>query len=135
MNARGMIKRIIYYKDWRLLLKIFLVSLKISLVCLLGKSHLLLALIPPRKLRSAKNQDKDKIIRYVNLCLFLRKKIGINDNCLTRSLLLCYALRQSGIDERLSFGVKRRNGKLIGHCWMDKGLDKVIDYQNILIYP
>jgi hypothetical protein len=135
VSVSGIIKKIIYYRDWRLLLRVLFTSLKISVLYSLGKNSRLLNVASPQKDKSTNNQDREKIIRYVNLCMFLRKQIGIRDTCLTYSLLLCHMLRRKGIDARVNFGAKKDDQRIIGHCWTNQGLEKVVDYQTIFVHP
>ena len=128
-------RRILYYRDYRLLLKVLITSLRLSLACLLGDGHSLAALAVSSKYNSIANQSKEKITRYVNLCLFLRKKIGIKDACFFRSLLFCYILRGAGWDAKMNFGAGKEQEGLIGHCWVNQSCEKDIDYQIILSYP
>ena len=135
MNTKRIIKKILYYKDWQLLMSVFASSLKISLVSLLGKGHLLLSSIPPLN-KLTKKQNKEKVIRYANLCLFLRKRLGIRDTCFMRSIFICSVLRQSGIDAEINFGSPKKDKEFIGHCWVDQHREGVIiDYQIIFRYP
>ena len=113
-----LIKRIIYYKDLRLLLPIFIKLLQIYALCLFKKDNLLLSSIPKRNHKSSINIDKQKIIRYADFCILLFRKIGIYDTCLTRSLIYCYALRQNGFDVSINFGAKKTQDMFIGHCWL-----------------
>ncbi|MFC1658660.1 lasso peptide biosynthesis B2 protein [Candidatus Omnitrophota bacterium] len=135
MSASGTIQKFLNYRDWRLLLCVLSTSLKISVLYLLGKNPRLLNLASPQKDKLTNSQDREKIIRYVNLCMFLRKKIGIRDTCFTYSLLLCHVLRRKGIDARVNFGAKKDGERIIGHCWTNQGLEMAIDYQTIFIYP
>lgn len=135
-------KKIIYYNDWLLLLEIFLIYIKISIFCLVNKSHLLLAMVQQNPARLKKNQNRNKIIRYVNLCSFLRKKIGLKETCFTYAVTLCYILRKYGINAQINFGAKKReipnyeDSALIGHCWVSVDKGKIeIPYEFIFGYP
>ena len=135
MNASRIVRKVLYYSDLKLLLKVLTTSLKISFVSLLEKEHLLVKPASLPRLESAKQENKEKVIRYVNLCLFLRKKLGIRDTCFSRSLFICHMLRQAGLDARVSFGAKRAGERMIGHCWLNQVSEKNIDYQVIFTYP
>ncbi|MFH1783718.1 MAG: lasso peptide biosynthesis B2 protein [bacterium] len=131
------LKKFLYYKDVRLLWKIFITSLKISSLSSIKECQLLNILTPLKK--KIKNADKDKINRYVNLYLFIRRKLGIRDTCFVRSMLLCCILRQAGIDANVKFGAGRVEGELTGHCWVSQGTDQDNEastkYQTIFRYP
>ena len=137
-----MLKRLLYYKDFPLLAAIFLASLRISFFRLLKKEGLLLSPIPLKTLSFSKAYDREKITRYVNLCVFLRRKMGIRNTCFTYSVLLCYMLRRHGLDARIRFGVRnapeesKENPCLRGHCWVVvKGDRPDFCYQPLFTYP
>jgi Transglutaminase-like superfamily len=50
----------------------------------------------------------------------------VRPGCLTRGIALYYALRRTGIDVALCFGVGSDNGAVAGHCWL------VLDGQPLL---
>ena len=50
----------------------------------------------------------------------------VRSGCLTRGIALYYALRRTGIDVALCFGVGSDNGAVAGHCWL------VLDGQPLL---
>jgi len=129
------ILNILYYKDLWLFLKAFITSFRISLLCFFGKGYLLFPLVSTKNIKYPPNQDKLKIIRYVNLSILLCRKLGIKDTCLTRSLLLSYMLRQAGFEARINFGAKKKNGEFIGHCWVNQNKDEGFDYNLIFSYP
>ncbi|MBU0549689.1 MAG: lasso peptide biosynthesis B2 protein [Candidatus Omnitrophica bacterium] len=136
MKITSIIKKVSYYKDWRLLLRVFVTSLRISFICLSGKAHLLLSLIPLETHKFTKNQDKEKIARYVYLCLFLRRILGIRDTCFMRSVLLCSILRQAGIEAGINFGSKKEDKEFLGHCWVNQNREDMISgYQLIFRHP
>lgn len=81
----------------------------------------------PLKIHSAPNRVIEKIRSYVSMYLDIRRKLGVRDTCLTRSLFLCRALREKGIDARVQFGVREADAherqtpddeKTVGHCWV-----------------
>ena len=155
MVPRAKIAKILYYKDLWFLLRTFITSLRISLLCFFGKGHLLLPLISTKNIKYPQNQDKIKqnrpladsliplsinpykikIIRYVNLSILLCRKLGIKDTCFTRSLLLSYMLRQAGFGARINFGAKKKNGEFIGHCWVNQNKNEDFDYNLVFSYP
>jgi hypothetical protein len=137
-----MYQKILYYRDWRLLLRVFVISFKISFLCLLKRGDLLLDVAFPQIVKPIKNPDIEKITRYVNFCLFLRKRLGIKDACFTYSLLLCHMLRRAGVDAKVNFGAQKMNAvkdkdiSLIGHCWVTVGNEEVkVPHQLIFTHP
>jgi len=118
------IKRLFYYRDLELLIKVFIASIKISFILAIQGVHSVIASIPPVNTNKIKNADRDKINRYVNLYLFILKRLGIRNTCLTYSILLCHMLRQFGINAKINFGAKKTDFKsrsglnMIGHCWV-----------------
>ena len=137
-----LIEKIQKYNDWRLLFVTFMTSLKISFFCFLGKEHLFFWSLQQGDRRSPR-RDKEKIIRYVNLCTYLRRKFGIIDACFTHSLLLCSMLRWEGFDAKVHFGAKRKekadpslDSHLVGHCWVTTdGEDEAMSYHYLFQYP
>lgn len=136
------IKKILYYRDVKLLWRVFTASLKISFISSIRRSQLLNFLVSPKK-NITKNADENRIIKYVGFCVFIRKKLGIRDTCLTYSILLCNILRRAGIDAKVNFGAKKReeNGNpedlnLIGHCWVTIGNEKKETAEKLIFcYP
>ncbi len=136
------IKKAFYYKDVRLLGSVFFNFLKISFLCLLGKEHSLIASGLSKEGPKIKRYAKEKVIRYVNFCSFLGRKIGFKNTCLKYSFLLCYMLREAGWDAKVNFGVKkenisyRRDIDFTGHCWVTIGSEEVkAPYQLLFQYP
>jgi hypothetical protein len=41
-------------------------------------------------------------------------------DCLPRSLMLCWLLRRRGIDSQLHIGVRKGNGKMEAHAWVER---------------
>ncbi len=124
------IRKLEYYKDLRLLWRTFFTSLKVSL----SQNNSFISLANPRPRKNAGEQEK--IMRYVNLCLHLRRRLGFKDSCLTSSLLLCNLLRQNGINAHINFSAKKETEKMEGHCWVSVGEEKIVsDYTLIFKYP
>ncbi|MDH5467427.1 MAG: lasso peptide biosynthesis B2 protein [Candidatus Aminicenantes bacterium] len=124
------IRKLGYYRNLSLLSRTFFTSLKISLS---SKSQLI-SLANPRQ--NGKAEEKEIIVKYAHLCLYLRRCLGFKDSCLTSSLLLCSLLRQYGIDARVNFSAKKDNEKMAGHCWVSVGDEKISsDYELIFRYP
>jgi hypothetical protein len=124
------IRKLVYYKDLLLLMHTFFASLKVSL----SPDDFLLSLAIPYNRR--KSEEKEKIVKYVHFCLFLRKYLGFKDTCLTSSLLLCSLLRQHGIDAQMNFSAKKDREEMAGHCWVSVGNERIAsDYTLIFKYP
>ncbi len=124
------IRKLGYYKDFPLLLHTFFASLKVSL----SPDNSLLSLAIPKKRR--KSEEKEKIVKYVHFCLYLRKYLGFKDTCLKSSLLLCSLLRQYGIEAQVNFSAKKDREKMEGHCWVSVEEEKIAnDYTLIFKYP
>lgn len=129
------VKKFLYYKDVRLLWKVFIASLKISFVSSVRQGRLLNLLKLPKKTIPAKKEDSDKIYRYVYFCLFILRKLGFRYTCYTSSILLCYMLRQAGMGVSVNFGVRKMDRELAGHCWVNEGGEVTTGYQTIFTYP
>ena len=129
--------KFLYYGDIKFLIKVFIASLKISILLATKGCHSIAALIPFLNTKVINPVDKGKINKYVNLCVFILRKLGIRYTCFSRSILLCYILRQEGIEANVNFGARKIDGKLIGHCWVrqDTDLETISDYQTIFRYP
>ena len=136
-----MIRRLLYYRDLKLLFAVFITSLKISLISSVQGYQSGVTSVPP--INKTKNADRNKISKYVNFYLYLRSKLGIRQSCLTYSLLFCHMLRRAGINAKINFGArKNRKGDssgdlpLVGHCWVTVGNEEItLPYQRILQYP
>jgi hypothetical protein len=61
----------------------------------------------------------NKITAYVEAAI-QRGQPFVRRGCLTRGLTRYYFLRRAGMDVALYFGMGRRNGEFIGHCWLVK---------------
>ncbi|MGO9202505.1 MAG: lasso peptide biosynthesis B2 protein [Limisphaerales bacterium] len=61
-----------------------------------------------------------QIVRCLDSALAVGAPL-VRPGCLTRGLTLYYFLRRAGLDVMLCFGVRWKNGELIGHCWLEKG--------------
>ena len=130
MAWKERIRKLGYYRDIPLLSRTFFTSFKISL----SSKSSLISLANPRQ--NGETEDREKIVKYVHLCLYLRRRFGFRDSCLTSSLLLCSLLRQYGIDARVNFSAKKDNDKMAGHCWVSVGDEKISsDYELIFRYP
>jgi len=132
-KLRDNLRKLKYYRDIKLLFRIFLLSFKVSLF-----PSRYLRLLANSKPKTKKSGETKRIIKYVSLCLFIRRRLGLSYSCLTRSILICHVLRKKGIDARVSFGVKRKELSGRGHCWVSVGKDILgspLDYETIFSYP
>lgn len=108
----------------------------------MGKTHILIGCDFSRNQRAEQKLEKERVIRCVNLCLFIRNKLGIKDTCLSGSLLLYNMLRQTGFDVKINFGIDKKSvlryGDIpfIGHCWVTLGDENMaIPQIPIFTYP
>lgn len=130
MAWKEKIRKLGYFRDIPLLTRTFFTSLKVSLSP--DSSLISLANLKPR----GKAEDREKVVKYVHFCLYLRRLLGFKDTCLTSSLLLCNLLRQYGIDAQMNFSAKKDKESLSGHCWVSVGEEKIVsDYTLIFKYP
>ncbi len=51
----------------------------------------------------------------------------VRRGCLTRGVTLYYALRRTGDDVALCFGVGTDDGEVVGHCWLDKAGEPLLE--------
>lgn len=130
MVWKDKIRKLGNYKDFPLLLRTLFTSLKLSL----SPDSALISLANPPQRRNTKEQEK--IVNTVKLCMYLRRRMGFKDTCLTSSLLLCNLLRQHGINAHVNFSAKRNQDKMAGHCWVSVGEEKIAsDYTLIFKHP
>jgi hypothetical protein len=84
---------------------------------------------PPSSRRVADSMAVDQVTaqygRWVD-SIIRRGHPLVRPGCLTRGITLYYALRRTGIDVALCFGVGSDNGAVAGHCWL------VLDGQPLL---
>ncbi len=79
----------------------------------------LMAFLTPTGTSNSTPQDyKDKVINYTFLLLG-RQKAMFQRNCLKRCLVVYRFLRLAGEPARIFFGVRKENGKLAGHSWLE----------------
>lgn len=138
------LKELRTYKNIQLLGRLFLLSLR-----LLVTSHTRgykaairsvsdINVETPRKHKA----DTNKISNYVNMLVFIRRKLGFRETCLTHSLLLCHALRANGVDAKINFGARKisepKGDELpfTGHCWVTlRTDDNTTNYDILFTYP
>jgi hypothetical protein len=54
----------------------------------------------------------------------------VRRGCLTRGLTRYYFLRRAGMDIALCFGMGRRNGEFMGHCWLVKDNEPFLEAED-----
>lgn len=57
-----------------------------------------------------------EIVRLVDMAV---RRLPYSGTCLRRSLVLQRFLRREGIETDLRFGVRKRNGGLVAHAWLE----------------
>ncbi|GAK56053.1 hypothetical protein U27_03015 [Candidatus Vecturithrix granuli] len=117
----------------------------IALPCLLLlRLQTVLRLLTPRRqslVREAVARDRyQKILHFAHY--WLRWKwIAVYNTCLKKSLLLYYFLNREGIPAQICFGIKKNEGNLNGHSWIETPsfIPSPPDYNNdfikIYTYP
>ena len=95
----------------------------------------MIRLADPRRTRHIR--DEEEITRYVDLCSFVRAKLGLRNGCLHHSIHLSRMLREHGVDARVCFAARMsEQGAMIGHCWVTVDDEEVPpDWQVIFRYP
>lgn len=138
----GKARKLLYYTDLGLLLKILITTLKISFLSSTKGYHSIIASMSPTRTNTLSQNNKDKIYDYVNLYFFIRRKLGLRDTCLTYSVFLCHMLVQAGVNAKINFGAKKAGfqsgtgSNMIGHCWVTVGEQEVsTNYQLLCRYP
>jgi hypothetical protein len=137
------LKKVLHYKDFRILWTVFFTSLEISVISCIKGPHSAIISMPLINSGIVKKYGRNEINSYVNLCVFIRRKLGIRDTCLTYSILLCHMLRWAGVEAKINFGAKKREEKinpedlnLIGHAWVTVDDEELhLPYKKILQYP
>ena len=132
------IKKLLYYRDFGLLIKILFSSFKLLSLCKFRGPEKVLALIPAVTNYSG-NLNRAKIDKYLNLCLFIRRKLNLNEACFMESAITCYVLRKFGILAKINFGLKKDakiTPDLTGHCWVSVESEAApAPYELVCSYP
>lgn len=130
MGWKDRIRKLTYYRDFGLLLRVSFISLKVSF----SPNRFLIPLATPKG--KGRSEAREKIFRYAHLILHLRKLVGLRETCLTRFLLLCNLLRYFGASTQAGFGTKQDGRKMADHCWVAvENEDSPGDWQTIFRYP
>jgi hypothetical protein len=136
---RGLVNKVIYYRDAPLLIEIWAMQRRISR----GGGERALSMLestPVSRGRRTVARDAKKIDHYVNLGLRIGGFAGAVDSCLTRSVIRAVLLRRSGVDARVAFGLNKSGERLDGHCWVVLPNDKqhariAQQYQSVDVIP
>lgn len=66
------------------------------------------------------SENELKIVhRYKNYLYLYHKQVPFLGKCLARCLTLWFFLKRQGIETELKFGMKKENGKLLAHSWIE----------------
>ncbi len=141
-NRLNLIRQIRSIQDLRLLCKLLFISLKISLAGILYPPGYLVKLAAPTQ-KESKQISLEKIRNYIGLCIALRRRLGLNDTCLTHAILSCHILRATGRNAWVQFAAQKTpqtlelSPKMIGHCWVTFEDQKPLlgKWQTIFKYP
>jgi hypothetical protein len=74
---------------------------------------------PGENFRPPRDDRAKRIAKYVEIAI-RRGAPAVRPGCLTRGVTRYYFLRRAGMDVTLCFGMGRRNGAFVGHCWLVK---------------
>lgn len=131
-------------KDIRLLGRLFLISLRLLITSRVRGYKTAIRSVSDINVETPGEYkaDTDKISIYVNMLVFVRRKLGFRETCLTHSLLLCHALRANGVDAKINFGARKisepKGDELpfTGHCWVTLRTDyNTTNYDILFTYP
>ncbi|RMD98761.1 MAG: lasso peptide biosynthesis B2 protein [Deltaproteobacteria bacterium] len=103
-----------------LVLEIFGFAALLPLFLLFPLPSLLRHLEPRRKPRSVDPEKVARIERCVDAVIELGKPL-IRSRCLTRTLTHFFFLSRAGLELEVCFGMGKRKGELVGHCWLMRG--------------
>lgn len=109
-------------KDLKILLEMFTFAAFMPLLLRFYSLDRFFSLITPNPERHCNSISLVAVKRIIQLGVFLlkRDRLFLKNTCLRRSLLLYYFLRKNGIEVRIHFGVKKRDGYLAGHSWLTR---------------
>ncbi len=90
-------------------------------------ADLALRVLPPRWIlpraagRGARRRPRGgpSVRRIVALVDAAERRVPVPVTCLTRALVLGWILRRRGIPTTLRIGVRRRDGRLTAHAWLE----------------
>ena len=105
--------------DLWLILRILLFIMAVPALSRLSLSRLGTLLEPREKPTTADPRRVNRVIRLVERAVALGRRPG-RVNCRARGLALYYFLRREGVDVCLCYGLGKRDGEFVGHCWLEK---------------
>lgn len=77
----------------------------------------------------------NEVERHRRLLFLFYEKFPFAGKCLARSIALWFLLKRMGIETDLRFGMKKENGKLLAHSWVEyKGKPLTLDPEVQLHY-
>ncbi len=121
--------------------RVFSAAVGVFFIRLSGNDGLFLKFVSCPARPAVSSPDYDFIGRCVNAYFSFRRRLGIRDTCLVRSVIQCRVLRQFGLDARLSFGAMKAPDAIpgmntAGHCWVSvEGDGSRPPYPLIFRYP
>jgi hypothetical protein len=74
---------------------------------------------PGEDFRPPRDDRAKRIAKYVEIAI-RHGAPAVRPGCLTRGVTRYYFLRRAGMGVTLCFGMGRRNGAFVGHCWLVK---------------
>jgi hypothetical protein len=63
--------------------------------------------------------NREEVNKYARLMFLSYRNSPLGGKCLARSLVLWGMLRRKGIETDLRFGMKKKDGKLLAHAWIE----------------
>ena len=63
--------------------------------------------------------NREEVNKYARLMFLSYRNSPLEGKCLARSLVLWGLLRRNGIETDLRFGMKKKDGKLLAHAWVE----------------
>ncbi len=78
---------------------------------------------------AAPDDRANRITKYIEIAI-RRGAPAVRPGCLTRGLTRYYFLRRAGVDVTLCFGMGRRNGAFVGHCWLVKDGEPYLEIED-----
>lgn len=79
-------------------------------------------LTPLRKFavaRQATASPAAEVARHSRLMFLFHRQLPFTGNCLARSLALWYLLQRRGVPTEVRFGVRKHEGKISAHAWVE----------------
>ena len=61
----------------------------------------------------------EEVERHRHLLFLFHQELPLDGRCLSHALTLWYLLKRSGIETDLRFGVRKQEGKLFAHAWVE----------------